>query len=81
VVKELEQDATELFMHLGELWRAASRCWTPATSWRPRGAREWCGSSGRWPPRPGKRRGDVLEGGGDAGGRRGGRWRPGSLPE
>jgi hypothetical protein len=46
MVKELEQEATELFMHLGRLWRAASRSWTPATSWRPWRARRWRGGSG-----------------------------------
>jgi hypothetical protein len=38
VVKELEQEATEILMHLGRLWRAASRSWTPATSGRSRRA-------------------------------------------
>jgi hypothetical protein len=79
VVKELEQDATKLIMHLEKLWRAASRCWTPATSWRPWHARGWRGSSGKRPPGPGKRRGRCAGGGGGTGKRRGGRWRPGQL--
>jgi hypothetical protein len=32
-------------MHLGRLGRAASRSWTPATSWRPWRARRWRGGS------------------------------------
>jgi hypothetical protein len=81
VVKELEQDAMDLFMLLGKLWRAASRCRTPATLWRPREARGWHVGSGKRPPGPGKRRGRCAGGGGGTGGRRragGGR---GSLPE
>jgi hypothetical protein len=68
-------------MHLGKLWRAASRSWTPATSWQPRCARGWRGGSGKRPPRPGKRPGRCVGGGGGTGERRGGRWRLGSSPE
>jgi hypothetical protein len=79
MVKELEQDAMKLIMHSEKLWRAASRCWTPATSWRPWRAQGWRGGSGKRPPGPCKRRGRCAGGGGGTGERRGDRWRPGQL--
>jgi hypothetical protein len=61
VVKELEQEATELLMHLGRLWRAASRSWTPATSWRPGRAGERRGGSGNGHQGRTSGGGDALE--------------------